>query len=50
MKKVILIFSLILFVFCSKKDDLNVENKTSVSLKIKSKQKKYEKFLKAIYI
>lgn len=51
MKKVILIFSLIFFVFCSKKEDLKVEDKTFDSIKIKSKQTKYENIFEShIYL
>lgn len=42
MKKTILIFSLLLFVFCNKKEDLKTENTTSDSLKAKSEKPKFE--------
>jgi hypothetical protein len=42
MKKIILIFSLLLFVFCDKKQDIKIENTTSDSLKINSEKPKFE--------
>jgi len=42
MKKVILIFSLILFVFCDKKQDLKTKNTTSDSLKTIIEKPKFE--------
>lgn len=42
MKKVILIFSLMLFVFCDKRQELKTENITSDSLKTKNEKPKFE--------
>ena len=42
MKKIILIFSLLFFVFCSKKEDPKTENTTLDSLKTKNNQPKFE--------